>query len=40
MDSGERQDDGLKGFFFLAEILGAFLVVPDVRIFQFGVDLF
>jgi hypothetical protein len=38
-DLGQRQDDGFQGFLFLAQVLGAFLVVPDFRIFQFAIDL-
>jgi hypothetical protein len=35
----ERENDGFQRFFFLAEVLGAFRIVPDGRIFQFFVDL-
>jgi hypothetical protein len=37
---GQRQHDRFQRFLFLAEILRAFLVVPDGGIFQLGVDLF
>lgn len=38
-DPGEGKNDVFKGFFFLAEILCLFRIVPDVRVFQFGVYL-
>jgi hypothetical protein len=36
----ERENDVFQRFFFFAQILGPFRVVPDSRVFQFFVDLF
>ena len=40
IDAGQGFNDGFQRFFFFAEILCAFGVFPDFRIFEFGVDLF
>ncbi len=40
VDLDEGVDDRFQRFLFLAEVLGPLLVVPDVGVFQFGVDLF
>jgi uncharacterized membrane protein len=36
----ERINNVFEGFFFFAQILGALGIVPDLGIFEFGVDLF
>jgi hypothetical protein len=36
----QRQHDAFQGFLLAADVLGAFLVVPDGRIFHLLVDLF
>jgi hypothetical protein len=36
----QREDDAFQRLLLLAEILGALLVVPDVGVFEFLVDLF
>jgi hypothetical protein len=40
IDFGEGVDNRFQRFLFLAQILCSFLVVPDVGVFQLGVDLF
>jgi hypothetical protein len=40
VDRGQRVDDGFQGFLFAAEILSAFGVFPDGRVFELAVDLF
>lgn len=35
----QRQDDIFQRFFFTSEFLGLFGIVPDIGVFQFGVDL-
>ena len=39
-DFFERVHDGFEGFFLAAQVLGAFRIVPDRRVFEFRVDLF
>ena len=39
IDLRQRNDDAFEGFFFLAQFQGTLLVVPDFRVFQFGIDL-
>jgi len=38
LDVGQGPDDGLEAFFLAAQVLGMLGVVPDVGVFQFGVD--
>jgi len=40
MNRRQRIDDRFKGFLFAAEILSAFGIVPDGRVFQLAIDLF
>jgi hypothetical protein len=40
LDGRQRINDSFEGFFFAAEILSAFGIFPDGRVFELAVDLF